>query len=305
MPAETEGSNRDFRSFLRQAPTLEDASSGQTTELTGLVSRISDDHFAITTGEGQTYELEVEAVTRFRAVEGPGLSSMVTIEISAEALKNATLRPIKPLIKDLIKDPIKDIVHDGTLYAKDLFTDPLADKTHPSDTLAAKDVHTDPLADKHVYKDVHKDPIQDGVTKQYTDPIGTGAADIFNIPDPTGQVVNPAAARFGAAQMAQQGGLTPFVMATPHHAPAHLLAMQAGAPQAALAGVGQQLKPIAYETVKEPIRDTLKELIYDTRKELVYDTHKELIYETYWEGGPIYDPGPLSTQPGFGVAGFM
>jgi len=322
MPAETEGSNRDFRNFLRHAPTLEDAAAGKTTELTGLVSRISDDRFAITTGDGKTYELEVQAVTRFRASEGPGLAAMVTIEIAAEALANATLRPIKPIIKDLHKDPIKDLVSDGTLYAKDLFTDPVADKQFPHDTLAAKDVQTDPVADKHIIKDVRKDPIkdfakdpiQDPVNKGWTDPVGTGAADTMGIPDPTGGVVNPFAAQLGAAQLgaaqlgaAQQTGFTPFVMATPHHAPAHLLALQAGAPQAQFAGGAQpQAFKFVYDTYKEiAIAETIKEPIRDTYKELIRDTYKELVFETYFEGGPIGDPGPLTTQPGFGVAGFM
>src|SRR3954451_3400991 len=105
--------NSEFLEFLRGAPTLDEATSEEMAELTGIVSRTEDGKFAITTSEGQTYELEAAAVQRFRAVEAPGFHKIATIQISSEALKAATLRPMKPLFKEMIKDPIKDVIGDG------------------------------------------------------------------------------------------------------------------------------------------------------------------------------------------------
>jgi hypothetical protein len=162
--------NKEFLEFLRSAPSLEDASAGATTELTGLVSRTTDGRFAITTGDGQTFEMEVGAVQRFRPVEGGGFSPIATILVSSEALKNATLRPLKPIIKEIAKDPIKDIIHDGThtYFSKDIATDPIADKHLP------KDIRTDPIQDKHPFKDIRKDPLQDPIDTGWADVAGTG-----------------------------------------------------------------------------------------------------------------------------------
>ena len=319
MPARHGGENKEFQEFLKAAPALEDTASGKTTEVSGVVSRTTEGRFAITTGEGQTYELEVAAVRRFRVTEGPGLTPVATIEVDSEALKNATLRPLKPIIKDMIKDPIKEVIYDGTLHGKDVHTDPLVDKHFPKDlhtdppvdTPTAKDLQTDPVVDKPVFKDIHKDPLRDPVGTGYADLAGTGPGDPVGVPDPTGQVVNPAA-QFAAAAGAQ-AGLTPFVMATPHHAPQHLVAMQAGLQPAAAAGQAAQLKPFALDTLKEVAwGETVKEPIRDTHKELVIDTRKELIWDTWVEGGPYtavegtVDPGQVLTQPvGFGMPGFM
>lgn len=327
MPARTGGENKEFLEFLKTAPALEDAASGKTSELSGVISRTTDGRFAITTGEGQTYELEVAAVRRFRLAEGPGLTPVATIEVDSEVLKNATIRPLKPVIKDLIKDPIKEVIYDGTLHAKDLRTDPLVDKQFPKDlhtdppidTPTIKDIRTDPAVDKPVIKDIHKDPVRDPLDPGFKNPLrdpldtgipdiaGTGPADVGGIPDPTGQVTNPAA-QFAGAGMA---GLTPFVMATPHHAPQHLVAMQAGL-QPAVAGQAQ-LKPFALDTLKEVAwAETIKEPIRDTYKELARDTYKELVWDTWVEGGPYtvvegtFDPGQGVIQPaGFGQPGFM
>jgi hypothetical protein len=288
--------NKEFLEFLRSAPSLEDASAGATTELTGLVSRTTDGRFAITTGDGQTFEMEVGAVQRFRPVEGGGFSPIATILVSSEALKNATLRPLKPIIKEIAKDPIKDIIHDGThtYFSKDIATDPIADKHLP------KDIRTDPIQDKHPFKDIRKDPLQDPIDTGWADVAGTGPGDPIATPDPAGRVTNPAFGQF--AEMAA-AGVTPFVMATPHHAPAHLVAQQAGVPQAVFAGA-PQLKQTAYDTIKEvAYAETIKEPVRDTHKELVFDTRKELVWETWQEG--VFDPGQVVVQPPFGQPGFM
>ena len=301
-----EGGNKEFLELLKSSPTLDEAASGETVELAGLVARSGDGKFAITTGEGQTYELDPAAVTRFRAEAGPGLSRMVTIQISAEALKAAVLRPLKPVVKDVIKDPIKDLITDGqnTIAGKDIRTDPITDKplhkdihTDPlADKHFPKDVRTDPLVDKQLSKDIHKDPIQDPLDTGWADAVGKPAGDPVDIPDPTGQVVNPA---FSAAGFA--AGATPFVMQTPHHAASHLVAQQMGAPQAAF---GAQLKPAFRDTIKEISRpETIKEPVFDTYKEVVWDTRKEMVWDTYFEGGPYtlqegtIDPGQIAGGP--------
>jgi hypothetical protein len=331
----TEGGNKEFREFLRSSPNLDEASSGENTELTGLVSRTDQaGKFAITTGDGKTYELPVEAVQKFRTTSGPGLTAVATVQVASELLKNPTIRQVKPLIKDMIKDPIKDIIHDGTLTkdihkdpiidtptAKDIHKDPVYDTPatkdihkDPIETLAAKDVHTDPIADtpaakdvrtdpaidKPLFKDIHKDPLNDPVGTLFAD-LGTGPGDPITSPDPAGQITNPAIAAGFAAQAA---GAMPFVMATPHQAPQHLVNLQAGMPQAAAALGGAQLKQLGHdtikevawaETVKEPIRDTWKEMIHDTRKELVWDTWQEQVFDP----GQFGQPGPMFGMPGF------
>lgn len=319
MTTPSEGGNKEFLAFLREAPSLDDASSGATTELTGVVTRAGEGRFAMTTGDGRTIELDPAAVKRFRVVGSAGLSSVVSIQVAADALKDAIQRPIKPLVKDLIKDPIKDIVHDGTLAGKDIHTDPLVDKALPKDLHTdpiadkppTKDLHTDPAVDKPLFKDLHKDPLQDPVNTGIADVAGTGIPDVAGTGpadqggfDPSGQTVNPAAA-------ASAAGMMPFVMATPHHAPDHLVQMQLGGAQAALAG-GGRLKPFATDTIKEVAwGETVKEPVFDTRKELAFDTRKEMIWDTWVEGGPYtiaegtFDPGQVVTQPGlFGMPGF-
>jgi hypothetical protein len=302
-----EGGNKEFLELLKSAPTLDEAASGETVELTGLVARSGDGKFAITTGEGQTYELDPAAVTRFRAEAGPGLSRAVTVQISAEALKAAVLRPIKPLIKDMIKDPIKDMISDGggTLHGKDIQTDPITDKSLPKDIHTdpiadkhfPKDVRTDPIVDKPIHKDIRKDPIQDPIDTGWADAVGKPVGDPGNIPDPAGQVTNPAFAAAGFA-----AGATPFVMQTPHHAASHLVAQQMGGAQAAFGA--PQFKPALHDTIKEIARaETIKEPVFDTYKEMIWDTRKEMVWDTYIEGGPYtlqegtFDPGQIAGGP--------
>lgn len=325
--------NSEFLEFLKGAPTLDEAASQETTELTGVVSRTEDGKFAITTAHGQTYEMDAAAVQQFRAVEGHGFSKIATIQITNEALKAAVLRQIKPVFKDMIKDPIKEVIGDGgklppidkfpphdkqppidTLAIKDIHTDPAADKFPHTETIAFKDVHkdplsdptgghkpfiTDPIIDKAPLKDIRKDPLSDPI-KPVFDPQGTGPADVVQT-NPIDQVVNPAAA--------MAGGPMPFAIATPHHASAEALAMQMGAPTAGYGG-GQNYKPLPWEKhpwgEKIPWADTRKEMI----KEPIHDTRKELIGDPkrIWEG--TWDPGQISQGPlpepwaGGGIQGF-
>jgi hypothetical protein len=292
MAKKGEDGGRSFKDFLAAAPSLDDAASDDSVELTGLVSRTTDGRFAISTHEGQTYELDVDAVLEFREVEG--LASAAAIRVGRDVLEKAVLRPVKPLRKDVIKDVIKDIIKDVAHDGKHLITDPLVDKQPPLDK--------HPPLDTFHGKDLHKDPLTDPVT-YIQEQIGTGPGDALVDPGDFGQVVNPAVNAAAGA---------PFVMATPHQAPAHLLSLQAGvqaAPTATamtLATIDQLHKRI--DTLKEVNHDTQKELIYDTRKELIPETHKELIidtqkeiYETLVEGGPWTT---VEGNPGFPGQGF-
>lgn len=289
MASSRDGDGKAFADYLKDAPSLEEASAGATTELTGLISRAGEGRFAITTTEGKTYELEVAAVRRFQPLEGQGLAKAATVEIASEALKAAAIRQIKPLIKDIRKDPIKDIIHDKPVYK-----DVIYDGKH-----LPKDIIKDPIQDKPV----HKDPIYDPVNTGLADTIGPNTAAEGPVPDPWTQI-DPSLGR---------GGLTPFVMATPHQAPAHLLAMQAGAP--ANAALAPQLKPLATDphTLKEVAwGETVKEAIRDTLKEMIRDTSKEMVWDTWVEGGPYtlvenggFDPGVVAQPVNYGMPGFM
>jgi hypothetical protein len=299
----------EFLEFLKSAPTLDEATSQKVTELTGIVSRTSDGKFAITVSEGQTYELDAGAVQRFRAVDGPGFSKVATIQITSDALKEATLRPIKPLFKDVIKDPIKEIIHDGKFPPFD--KPPYLDKPFPIDTLGGKDLHTDPVADLRWPKQLITDPREDDIRKDWTseppkslggDPI-TGAGDVQIPPDPIDQVINPAYAAAGQGPM-------PFAMATPHHAPQHLLAMQMGGAGAAAA----HAKPLPWDkhpwSEKVSWSDRPKPMVIDTRKEIIRETIKEMAFDppTFWEGvqnpglpggGPFPEPWAGGGMPGY------
>jgi hypothetical protein len=284
-----EGDAKAFAEYLRKVPTLDEASSGKTVTLTGVVFRSGEGRFAITCQDGQTLELEAEAVQRFKVVEGTGLVSVLQLEVQAEKLSAAAIKAVKPVVKDLHKDPIKDVHHD-TLHAKDLHKDPITDKVMPKD-LMHKEIASDPST-KEVATDGAFDPIGPGTGVADTLAEGPGSFD-------PGQVVNPA----------MRAGLAPFVMATPHQAPAHLIGLQAGAAAATLAA--QDLKAVAqdtvkelhYETMKEPLHDTRKEMVQDTYKEMVHDTYKELVMETWVEGSPYtaqegtFEPGGMTTQP--------
>jgi hypothetical protein len=326
-----------FADFLAKAPTLDEAASDDSVELSGLVSRTTEGRFAISTSEGQTYELDVDAVRDFTPLEGSHPAA--TIRIGKDVLEKAVIHQLKPIRKDMIKDIIKDIITDplaDIAHGKHLFTDPALDtkqvhkdlwdegpvKDFTSETARAKDLYKDPIGDTPRNKDIHKDPLSDPVTF-VQEQIGTGFADVGGVDPGQGPVINPAVNAAAAA--------APFVMATPHQAPQHLLQLQAGIPAQAQTLAATDLHPKRIETLKEPITDTHKEGIYDTlkevqhdtvkeqipetHKELIVDTHKELIidtqkevWETLVEGGPFTQvegnqgfpgQGGFPGQPGF------
>lgn len=327
-----------FAEFLARAPALDEAANDDAVELSGMVSRTTDGRFAISASDGQTYELDVDAVRDFTPIDGPHPAA--TIRIGRDVLEKAVIHPIKPVRKDMIKDVIKDIITDplaDIANGKQLFTDPALDtkqvhkdlqddgpyKDFTSETVRAKDLYKDPVSDKPLHKDIHKDPLSDPVTF-IQEKIGTGVADVGGFDPGQGPVINP--------QVNAAAAAAPFVMATPHQAPQHLLQLQAGAPAAqaqTLAatdlhpkrietlkepitdthkeGIYDTLKEVQHDTVKEQIPETHKELIVDTHKELIIDTHKE-VWETLIEGGPFTavegnqgfpGQGGFPGQPGF------
>ena len=303
MPDLTEGGNTEFVSFLKNCKTVEEVSSGKYVIVRGTVFRSGDVGFALTTADGQMIELDASAVDNFKVVAGGGTHPEVELSVQADALKNAKSLPFKPVFKDIHTDPITNKV------------------TH-------KDIHTDPISDQTLFVLDHKHVPKDHITDPLVDPIGTGAFDpiggtaaetlIEGGFDPGQVVTNPVDPQgVGLAQ-----GMTPFVMATPHHAPSQMVNMQLAAAQQRVGVPGAApLKPLQTDTLKEIsfdhtfkeiAHDTQKELVFDTLKEAMFDTHKELIFDTRKEvietlvegGGTIQEgggqiPGGFPGMPGF------
>ncbi|MEZ4456071.1 MAG: hypothetical protein R2882_05905 [Gemmatimonadales bacterium] len=210
---------------------------------------------------------------------------------------------MKEIPKDLIKDPIHKEL------PKDLIKDP-GHKELP------KDVLKDP-GHKELPKDVIKEPVKEPIF----DPPGT----LWN--DPPGgtlqEQIDPG--QFGGidpvATRAAAAGMTPFIMATPHHAPQASVMQQqlAAGPAAALGATPHTVKELITDHVadqimtkkeltKDPILDTRKELakdpILDTRKEMVWDTYKEAAGDTWVEQG--FDPsGGAGNPPSWNLPGMM
>ncbi len=269
---ENEGASgeRSFADFVREAPHASESMG--TVTLTGVVLRSDNpDKFILATHGGQTMELPIEAVQRHTVIDDTGRHPTVQLEIGAQHLGSAQAGS-QAMRKSVIADP--------PITIKETWKDPLADQT-------LKEVHKDPIQDtiKETHKDpiydtikeTHKDPIMDPVTQAGSDVPGTLAETVF---DPGSLVTNPATAA--------GGGGTPFVMATPHHAPQAAVTMQnlaatmAARKNPATEGI-QTLKEVNLDTLKEQIHDTLKEQIHDTIKEMIHDTIKEQVYDTLKE----------------------
>lgn len=149
----------------------------------------------------------------------------------------------------------------------------------------------------------YKEAVQDHTLRDH-DVLGTGIADIKPILDRI-QTVPQFPPGPDPRQLA--GGLTPFVLATGHHAPQSALALQGASGQVAKSVIQDvhTLQTADLATLKEPLHDTtLKELIYDTIKEIskdpIYDTVKE-VYETLYEGGGTIQEGGGTIQEGGGT----
>lgn len=154
-----------------------------------------------------------------------------------------------------------------------------------------KELLKDPIIDV-TRKELVKDPLTDPWT--WVEQQGTIQEQI----DPTGGLgVDPALEAGGA-------NLTPFIMATPHHASQAAVGMQAGA--GAVAGAALTLKELNFDhTRKELIKDPL----FDTRKELIKDPITDPI--TWVENvgtiqETVFDPGlgnVINPVAGGGVPG--
>lgn len=265
MATSKKNDGKTFADVLKNAPTLGEAGP-RTVRLTGAVYRSEEkDKFTLVTGE-QAVTLDVDAVEHFRMLQETETQRIVEIEVLAERLRPEAFTP-KPILdpggtlKEVIKDPIQD-----PQTIKELIKDPISD---PGGT--RKEVIKDPIMDP-TRKELIKDPIQDPITwVEQIDPKG-GFDQVGGL---GGGVINPAAQQ-GA------GGMAPFVMATPHHAPQAAVAMQQlaaqGRQQVAKAAVAEgthaftpkppHLDPVntIKEITKDPLFDpprTIKELIKD------------------------------------------
>jgi hypothetical protein len=269
MPENTEGGSKEFAAFVKSTRSVEELTSGKHVTVRGTVHRSGDAAFVLALG-GQLVELDASSVERFKVV-GSGLHPEVELSINAEALKAGKVVSPKPVFLD---GPHTLFTPDQKSLVKDVHTDPISDHKP-----VFKDLHTDPLADQTLFvldhKTVHKDPIMDPVGKVPFDPSNTGDESLAEgIGGIGGPVFNPASQQAVA-------GMTPFVMATPHHAPSAMVDLQMAAAQGR---ANPQLKPAQFDTVKEVTLDnTLKELIADTHKESVADTIKETIADTHKE----------------------
>jgi hypothetical protein len=293
MPAD-----KTFLDFLKSAPAAKDALGGKTAVVSGTVYRgDADDKFVLTTSDGQTTEVPVEAVQRFKIVDQTGLNALVQLEINTGSLGHSAYT-----LKELIKDPTFDT-------RKELAKDPIWD--------TRKELAKDPVWDtyKEVVKEPIKEPIWDPPGTLWGDPPGGTLQEGIDWGDPSQGVVNPAVGvgqQFGQQYtqqgmqqgMPQQGGMMPFIMATPHHASQAAIQMQQN-PHIATTYVADHVipKPAFSDHFQDPI--TRKELLWDTGKEPIMDP------QTRWEGGGghtqqegVGNPGQFD-QPVWNLPGMM
>ena len=182
-----------------------------------------------------------------------------TMELPAEAVKSYKVLSEGP--QKLVELEVVSSKIDTTKIVKAVVTDVPQHKNPLADIFTHKEVTLDPI----VGKQVHKDPILDPIT----------IAEGHQI-DPGPLATNPALA-----------GLQPFVLATPHHAPASTIAAQMGAPA-----------QLAHNTT--PLRDYVTALSFDhphTFKELT----KDPLTDVYTLPETIF-PDPTNTAAeGIGV----
>lgn len=292
MAETTEGGNKEFVAFARGTRHWDDIKAGKHVVVRGAVFRSGESTFALALADGRVLDLDAAAVDRFTVV-GTGLSPEIELLVSADALSAAKTIATKTLASDLGTATLA-AQNQAKLAVKDIRTDPIVDK------VPHKDIYTDPITDKPTFKDLVKDPITDPIGTLIQDQIGGTAVETLAEGgfDPGQVVTNPAAQAFG--------GATPFVMATPHHAPSPMVALQSGAAQGPSTAA---YKPMPYDTLKELASDhTLKEVVkdvqLDTHKELLIDTRKE-VFETTVEGGGTLQEGTGQIPGGFpGMPGF-
>jgi hypothetical protein len=276
-------SARSFAELVRELPAQTD-----TTTLVGVLTPSpKEGHFRLTPhAGGEPLELPVDAVRSHSVLHHE--HGQLLVQLETDRAK------VLPLLEEynLLGGTRTYLtgytwVSDHHLIQK-AFADPQEReqaelKFSHSDKLPAKDIRSanfwekDPISDLHKYR---KDPIQDSFLPQEAyRPMPPG--------DPAGQ---------------SGAGLAPFVLATPHHAPAAPLAMQA-------AGLRQQ--GAAIFSLKEAHSDgysdvTLKEV---TQDHTLKETYKDPILDvkqanadgtfvepggTLAEGGGAFGPGGIN-----------
>ena len=239
-PNKTNQPAKPFAEFLKDAPSASEAAAEESIPLTGIVMRSEKEGmFVLATQEGQMLELNAEDVKNYEVLQETGPQKLVRVDLSAKALGAAGGI-----------GGIRTMVSDY-LTRKELIKDPL------------KDPIKDPLHD--TLKEIIKDPIRKEVAK---DPINDPLTRIENVFDPNPEI-----------DPAMEAGLTPFIMATPHHASQAAIGLQPG---------GATYKPVfsdptRKELIKDPIFETLKEIIRDPI------TWVENIGGTFQE--QVFDPG--------------
>lgn len=241
-----------FADFLKEAPAAADLTGDDSVSLTGVVARSDKEgQFVLLTADGQSLELNTDAVKDYTVVQEQGPQKVVQLTVSAKALNpsaGATIGGLRTGVADVItrKELIKDPIFDTR---KELIWDTI------------KELIKDPQSDPWTWVE------QQGTLQEQIDPGG-------------GFGVDPA--------VEAGGGLTPFIMATPHHASAAAVAMQPGA---AAGGAAITLKEIPGDITR---KELIKESIFDTRKEFIKDPITDPI--TWVENigtaqEQVFDPG--------------
>lgn len=279
----SESTKKSFAQFVSELPSAAEVMSEQTITLTGSVLRSDKEGmFVLSMADGQTIDLNTDAVKNYQVTSGerevqlevlvnrlPGDLSARTLptldrygtlkEVITDASADFTLANL-----DTIKEPTTDNITDATL--KEPVKDPIYETFKEPNLDTVKEANYDTV------KEPNLDP------NTFYEPTGTLQEGLGGI-EQGGGVINP-------AQMGN-AGLTPFIMATPHHAATAPQMMQMMARSLNLNTIpGQESATLTLketnqdvhtfkEVGKDPIFDTLKEAnkdpIYDTLKEVVGD----------------------------------
>ncbi len=302
---------KSFADFVKEAPSVTEAFRPATVTLSGMVLRSEkEDMFILLLANGQAVELGLDAVQSYQVVSTTGGQRVVQLQVLSSALQStqqapASRRDLKQLLADTIKELPKESTTDKQSWNDKVLSDTSAwfDKNPTSDKNVIKDVadgrtqgwndkilsdtsawfDKNPTSDKNVIKDVADE------TQGWNDKILSDTSAWFD-KNPTSDknVIKdvadeaPPTARTLAGR---QGGMVPFVLATPHHAPQAALMAQglAGAGQGAFTlkeASGDVPKSAAKDGLQDPL--TFKELIKDPLQDPM--TLKELIKD------PIQDP---------------
>lgn len=261
--------DKAFAEFVKSAPSAADLTSGRTTVVTGTVYRSEDAEKCVLA----TADGQLAEVPLDAVVRHKVVDSTGLLAVSQLEVVAARIGS-RITLKELIKDPIKEVI-------KEVVKDP-ARKELPKDFI--KEPVKEPIFDPGT---LWNDP-PGGTLQEQIDPGAFGG-------------INPVA---GAA-----AGMTPFIMATPHHAPqAALMQQQLATSIGVPAGIGARtIKEMTTDPITDQFhtrKEMIKEPIFDTRKEMIWDTMKEASSDTWVEQG--FDPsGGLVNPPSWNLPGMM